>query len=226
MSDKFESWFLGRRRVKAVEMIGRQSMIVLQCVDELGRCIEAASNGKNVEAEAAWKRLNDKEHEGDVLRKSIIDELARSNLPTYERTSLMRLARQIDWISDWALEATNILTQFQFHIMPETLRKLVVNMSKAVKDCAVSVVDCIEKLTAKKIEASLEAADRVERYEEEVDDLHRTARGEVNKLNDPSLGIGTIVLLVQFLEALENVSDRCEDACDQARVIAVLHSRT
>jgi len=225
MSDKFESWFLARRRIKAIEMIERQSMIMLQCVDELTRCIEAASGGKNAEAEVSAKRLDDKEHEGDVLRKSIIMELAKANLPTYERTSLMRLVRQIDWISDWALESTNILMQFPFSRLPETLRTLVMRMSKVVKDCAVNVADCIDKLTRKQIQACLDAADRVERFEEEVDDLHRTARGEVNKLNDPNLGMGSIVLLAQFLEALENVSDRCEDACDQARVIAVLHSQ-
>jgi len=224
MSDRFESWFLARRRIKAIEMIQRQSNIVLQCVDELTRCIEAASDGRDDEAVAAARRLEDKEHEADVLRKSIIDELARSNLPTYDRTNLMRLARQIDWISDWALESTNILTQFRFDRMPETLRKSVVTMSKVVKDCAVNVVDCIEKLTAKQIRASLDAADRVERFEEEVDGLYRATRGELNKLNDPDLGIGAVVLLAFFLEALENVSDRCEDTCDQARVIAVLHA--
>jgi uncharacterized protein Yka (UPF0111/DUF47 family) len=94
-------------------------------------------------------------------------------------------------------------------------------MSKVVKDCATSVVDCIEKLTAKQTQASLDAADRVERFEEEVDGIHRTARGELNKINDPNVRIGAIVLLAFFLEALENVSDRCEDTCDQARVIAV-----
>jgi predicted phosphate transport protein (TIGR00153 family) len=221
MSDKFESWFLARRRIKAIEMIERQSMIVLQSVDELTKCIEAASEGKNIDAEASAKRLEDKEHEGDVLRKSIIEELAKSNLPGYERTSLMRLVRQIDWISDWALESANILTQFRFDTLPEVLRKLVVRMSKVVKDCATSVVDCIEKLTTKQTHASLDAADRVERFEEEVDGIHRTVRGELAKINDPNVGMGAIVLLAFFLEALENVSDRCEDTCDQARVIAV-----
>jgi predicted phosphate transport protein (TIGR00153 family) len=226
MSDRFESWFLARRRIKAIEMIQGQSKIMLQCVDELTRCVQAASDGSAPEAKAAAKRLEDKEHEGDILRKSIIEELAKANLPTHERTSLMRLVRQIDWVSDWALESTNILMEFQFGRMPETLRKLTIRMSKVVKDCAVNVVDCIEKLTAKQIQASLEAADRVERFEEEVDDLYRTARGELNKINDPNIGVGSVVLLAQFLDAIENVSDRCEDACDQARVIAVLHAQT
>jgi uncharacterized protein Yka (UPF0111/DUF47 family) len=109
--------------------------------------------------------------------------------------------------------------------MPEAIRELTIRMSTVSKNCMTSVQDCIEKLTAKQIRASLDAADSVERFEEEVDDLHRTARGELNKLNDPAIGMGGIVLLGFFLEALENVSDRCEDTCDQARVIAVLHSR-
>ncbi len=207
-------------------MILHQSNIVIQCVDELTRCVEAASDGEDGEVGTTFKRLHEREREGDILRKSIIDELARANLPTYERTSLMRLVRQIDWIADWALESGNILTQFQFSRMPDTVRKLAITMIKAVKDCMMNVEDCIEKLTAKQIRASLDAADRVERFEEEVDGLYRNARGELNKLNDPSLGIGSIVLLAQFLDAIENVSDKCEDTCDQARVIAVLHSQS
>jgi predicted phosphate transport protein (TIGR00153 family) len=226
MADKFESWFAARRRIKAIEMIQLQSKMVILCVDELMRCIEASSQGKDAEAESVFKRLEEKEHEGDALRKSIIDELARANLPTYERTSLMRLARQIDWIADWTLESANVLTQFRIDRMPEAIRKIALGMSKAVKDCTVNVEDCIGKLTAKQIRASLEAADRVERFEEEVDSLYRTARGELNKLNDPALGIGSIVLLAEFLDAIENIADRCEDTCDQARVIAVLHSQS
>lgn len=226
LTERFESWFAARRRVKAIEMIELLTKIATNCVDEMTRCIQAASDGKTTETKAAFGRLRSKEREGDNLRKSIIDELARANLPGYERTSLMRIARQIDWIADWSLESTNILTQFNYERMPEGVRKIVSEMSRAVKDCAVNVEDCIRKLTAKQIRASLDAADAVERFEEEVDNLHINARGEVSKINDPSLGMGAVVLLVFFLEALENVSDRCEDTCDQARVIAVLHSQS
>ena len=226
MADKFESWFVGRRRVKAIEMILTQTKVAINCVDELKKCFEYASRSNKDDAEATFKRVQDKEHEGDVIRKSIIDELAKSNLRTYEKTSLMRLARQIDWIADWALESANVLTQFNISQFPEEMLQITSQMSSAVKDCSVNVEDCIEKLTAKHVQASLEAADQVERFEEEADNLHRKARGLITSINDHKLGIGSIILFVHFLESLENVSDKCEDTCDQARVIAVLHSKT
>jgi uncharacterized protein Yka (UPF0111/DUF47 family) len=84
-----------------------------------------------------------------------------------------------------------------------------------------NVQQCIELLTDKKVQEALDAADKVERLEEEVDDLYRKGRGLLSEISGPALTVGQIILLAEFMAAIENVADRCEDVCDQARVIAV-----
>jgi uncharacterized protein Yka (UPF0111/DUF47 family) len=57
--------------------------------------------------------------------------------------------------------------------------------------------------------------------EEKVDGVHQKARGILKDIETDGIHVGSIILLSQFLEAIENTADRCEDACDQARVMAV-----
>jgi uncharacterized protein Yka (UPF0111/DUF47 family) len=61
--------------------------------------------------------------------------------------------------------------------------------------------------------------------EEKVDDLHQKARGILKDIETDGIHVGSIILLSQFLEAIENTADRCEDACDQARVMVVTLSK-
>jgi uncharacterized protein Yka (UPF0111/DUF47 family) len=94
-------------------------------------------------------------------------------------------------------------------------------MCKVVKDCVSGVQQCIDLLTDKKVQEALDSADRVERLEEEVDDLYRNARGLLSEITGPELTVGQIILMAEFMDAIENIADRCEDVSDQARVIAV-----
>jgi predicted phosphate transport protein (TIGR00153 family) len=221
MKSTFESWFAARTKARAIEMVRQATRMLVPSVDELMACVNYAVAGKRDELESAFTRLHQLEREGDSLRRLIITELARGSLPVDERRSFMRLARQIDWVADWCLEAGRLVRQSPLNKLPEDLRRTALDMCKVVKDCVVGVQQCIDLLTDKKVQEALDSADRVERLEEEVDDLYRRARGLLSEISGPELTVGQLILLAEFLDAVENIADRCEDVCDQARVIAV-----
>jgi predicted phosphate transport protein (TIGR00153 family) len=202
-------------------MIMQATRMLAPSVEELISCVNNASAAKREELERAFTRLHQLEREGDSLRRLIILELARGNLPIDERRSFMRLARQIDWVADWCLEAGRLARICSMARVPEALRATAVEMCKVVKDCIFEVQQCIDLLTDKKVQEALDAADKVERLEEEVDDLYRKARALLSEISGPELTAGQVVLLAELLDAVENIADRCEDVCDQARVIAV-----
>ena len=221
MKATFESWFAARTRARAIEMIMQATKMLGPSVEELITCVNSAIAERKEDLESAFVRVHQLEREGDSLRRLIILELARGNLPIDERRSFMRLARQIDWVADWCLEAARLARISPMAKFPEALRGTALEMCKVVKDCVFEVQQCIDLLTDKKVQEALDAADKVERLEEEVDDLYRKARGLLSEISGPELTAGQVVLLAQFLDALENIADRCEDVCDQARVIAV-----
>jgi len=217
----FESWFAARTRARAIEMIRQSTRMLVPSMEELIACVNSATAGKKDDLESAFTRLHQLEREGDSLRRLIIIEFARGNLPVDERRSFMRLARQVDWVADWCLEAGRLVRLSRMDKVPDSLRATLLDMCKVVRDCVTEAQQCIDLLTDKKVQDALDAADKVERLEEETDDLYRKARSLLSEISGAEFTAGQVVLLAQFMDAIENIADRCEDVCDQARVIAV-----
>jgi predicted phosphate transport protein (TIGR00153 family) len=208
-----------------MSLVLEHSRTTTVAVELLGKCIQDAINGGKEELEKNFHLLEQREHEADVLRSRIIEELARGELPPDDRVNLMRLGRQLDWITDWAHEGGRILVMFDLSKMPKQIQDVLVEMCSTTTEATIHVTDTVEKLMDGNLDASLKAADQVERLEEKVDGLHQKARGILKDIETDGVHVGSIILLSQFLEAVENTADRCEDACDQARVMAVTLSK-
>jgi predicted phosphate transport protein (TIGR00153 family) len=114
---------------------------------------------------------------------------------------------------------------FDLSKMPKQIQDVLVEMCSTTTEATLRVTDTVEKLMDGDLDASLKAADQVERLEEKVDGLHQKARGIFKDIETDGVHVGSIILLSQFLEAIENTADRCEDACDQARVMVVTLSK-
>jgi predicted phosphate transport protein (TIGR00153 family) len=211
--------------VKAMGLVLEHSKMTTLAVEMLAKCIQNAIDGRKEDLQSSFKLLHQKEQEADVLRRRIIEELARGELPTDERVGLMRLGRQIDWITDWALEAGRILVLFDLSKMPKQVQEEISRTCKTVAESTLKVAEAVAKLMDGEVDQSLQAADEVERLEEKVDSYYQEARGKLNDLSVDRVSVGSMILLSQFLDAIENTSDRCEDTCDQVRVMAVTLAR-
>jgi predicted phosphate transport protein (TIGR00153 family) len=220
-----ESWLVARRTVKAMGLVLEHSKMTTLTVELLGKCIQNAISGRKEELQKSFELLEQKEHEADIMRRRIIEELARGELPSDDRSGLMRLGRQLDWITDCSHEASRILVMFDLSKMPKQIQDVLVEMCSTTTQATLHVADTVQKLIDGSLDASLKAADEVERLEEKVDGLHQKARGILNDIETDRLHVGSIILLSQFVEAIETTADRCEDACDQARVMAVTLSK-
>jgi predicted phosphate transport protein (TIGR00153 family) len=208
-----------------MSLVLEHSKMTTLTVEQLFKCIQDAIDNKKEQLQRNFELLEEKEREADGLRRRIIEELARGELPTDERVGLMRLGRQIDWITDWAHEASRILVLFNLSQMPKQIQDVVVEMCSTVTECTLKVADCVRKLMDGELDESLKAADQVERLEEKVDKLYQKARSNLVDIGTNGIRVGSIILLGQFCEAIENTSDRCEDTCDQVRVMAVTLSK-
>jgi predicted phosphate transport protein (TIGR00153 family) len=208
-----------------MDLVLEHSRMTTVAVELLGRCIKDAINAKTEELQKSFELVQKKEHEADIMRRRIIDELARGELPSDERVGLMRLGRQLDWVTDWSHEAGRILVMFDLSKMPKEMQTILLEMCSTTAEATLHVTDTVQKLIDGNLDASLKAADEVERLEEKVDGLHQKARGILRDVQTDGVHVGSIILLSQFLEAVENTADRCEDACDQARVMAVTLSK-
>ena len=80
-----ENWLLARRTVKAIGLVLEHSRMTTVTVELLGKCIQDAINGRQEELGKNFHLLEQKEHEADLLRRRIIEELARGELPSEDR---------------------------------------------------------------------------------------------------------------------------------------------
>jgi len=202
-------------------MVLEHSQATVMAIEQLDRCIGFALAGKRDELMRSFDILQLKEKEADLLKRKIIAELAKGDLPVSEREDLMRLARQTDDVIDWINETGRILVEFDLRAMPGEIRDTTTEMAQTIKSCVIKLDDCIEKLTNRSFQDALKAADEVERLEERMDGLYQSARGHVSHLKTNDVEIGQAILLSDFIDALETITDRCEDSCDEVRVIAV-----
>jgi len=216
-----ESWLKTRRKVQAISMLLEHSKTTVMAAEQLDRCINFALQGKREDLERSFEVLQLKEKEADLLKRKIIGELATGDLPISEREDLMRLGRQIDDVIDWINETGRILVEFRLLDMPDEVKVTTGEMAHVIKTCVIKLDDCIEKLTDREFQDALKAADEVERLEEQMDGLYQRGRRSISGLTTASVEIGQAILLSDFMDSLETITDRCEDTCDEVRVIAV-----
>ncbi|MGB9740276.1 MAG: DUF47 domain-containing protein [Candidatus Bathyarchaeia archaeon] len=211
-------WFEKRRETKALATIQRHLALTTGIVEDLEKAIKAAVKGDNKEMQICIERVTSSEREADKLRRKVMDEISIGELSPADRADLMDLVKRVDMVADWSRESTRILGAIPMEQLPNSVKEGFIEMVKSVKECAISLQRCVNKIMVKPEEA-LQAADDVEREEEKVDDLHEKARALLGKEDFPKAGIA--ILASQLLEAIEMIADACEDACDQVRVIMV-----
>jgi predicted phosphate transport protein (TIGR00153 family) len=211
-------WFEKRRETKALKMMERHLALTMNAVEDLENAMKAMMADNENEMKMHIDHVKKAENEADQMRRDVMNELARGELPPAEREDLMHLVKRIDMVADWSRESTRILNATPIREVPENLKRACVKMVEGVKECALALRKCVSQLAEKPEEALIEA-DQVERLEEKVDDIFGEARQILAKETKMSLGVA--ILINELLEAIEMVADWCEDACDQVRIIAV-----
>ncbi len=212
-------WFQKRTETKALAAIQRHLALTTGIVEDVENAIRAAiSNDKKKMADSV-ERVESSEKEADMLRRKVMDEISKGELPPTDRVDLMDLVKRIDMVADWSRESTRVLSAFAMdQYVPESIKDQSMEMVREVRVCTASLQRCVNKMMTKPEEA-LQAADEVEREEERVDDLYEKSRILLGKESLPKAGVA--ILISQLFEALEMTADACEDACDQVRVIMV-----
>jgi len=225
MSEPLRTWLRSRKKIRTFELIREHSAKALQVADEFLTGVNAALEGRRDETKAAFKRESLREREGDALRRKVMVELAKGELLPEERDYLMRLARRIDAVADYAHGASRILSFLPLENADESLKREVRTMASKVRQCVASMDDCVRKLIDGDLDGASAAAEAVDDLEEEVDELHMSTRrilmDEYYARADPRI----IVFSSEFLEAVEDTSDRCEDVSDQVSVLLIYLSQ-
>lgn len=220
MSDRLISWFEKRRQSRAIHLMQSHLALTTGAVDELVRAIHFKMSDDDQSTNDGVRKVAAMEMEADKLRRDTWLELAKGDLPPSERDDLLHLSKRVDQVADWARESGRLLLVTPISRAPDSLRKTITSMAETAQRCTWATRKSVDALNTDLREA-LKLADEVERIEEEADELYNQARAYYATLTNGKMQIGEAILLAQLLEAIENISDWCENAVDHVRVIAV-----
>jgi len=191
-----------------------------RAVNSLYEMVEAAAECDPDKCKRSYMSVSDMEMQADELRRRMVEELTEGEMFPEERDDLMEMVRAVDWIADWSKEAGRILNSIPFEKAPDEMKEAAMNMVRANVDCVKVLTHCIRVLPKDSLKA-LSLANEVEMLEENIDDLYEEARKHFATLEFPEFTTGALILLNEFLDAIETVADWCENTADIVRAIAV-----
>lgn len=214
------SWLSRRRQAEIIQKYSTHIVKVIEVVEHTYNMIKAYSKGELDSARKEYDKVFNAEREADEIKRKIIEELSTELFHPIDREELIRLILTTDDVAAYAKAASRrLLLVLDSRLDQEIVDKLL-EMAGKLYEAVKLLKEAANQLLRNPREA-LKTADKVERLEEEIDDIRMEALNRVLGFCDktrPSL----CLISKELVDSLENASDRCEDTADVIRSIALL----
>lgn len=166
---------------------------------------------------AAIENVRESEHQADILRSKMVNELSESLLMPPDREDLMHFVKTLDKIADWTNGAARILG-FIEQKLPEDILKNIASATELIFSSISRLKEAIYSVTKNDIKKALKDCEDVDRLEHDADDQKKTL---IESIIHAKLEPATLLLCYQLAEYLEGVTDKIEDAADFIKVLAI-----
>lgn len=186
-------------------------------VNYFAEAVGAFINGDNAAKDKAVENVKISEHEADVLRSKMVNQLSEGLLLPPDREDLMHFVKTLDKIADWTNGAARLLV-----FIEERLPQEVLNNLSAATDIIVNSIlklrEAIQALVKNDFKKVLSLCEEVDRLEHEADDQKKVLIGSIIHARlEPT----TLLLSYQLAEYLEGVTDKIEDTADVIKVLTI-----
>lgn len=166
---------------------------------------------------AAIENVRQSEHQADVLKSKMINELFECLLLPPDREDLINFVRTVDTIADWTNGAARILG-FIEQRLPENVLKNISLATELILNSASRLKEAISSLIKNDLKKALLDCEEVDRLEHEADDQKKVL---IESIIHEKLEPTGLLLSYQLAEYLEGVTDKIEGAADFIKVMAI-----
>jgi len=213
------AWFERRRRTKALDLAHEQITKALDTVTLLHQAVKNISEAKKKEAKQQIENLFKVEEEVDKLRKEVFAELSKgAALLADYREDLLHLVKRLDTLADHVKDAARCIEMLADARIPKELCENTVHMTSILVECAQALRVSIEKMLATPAEA-MKGAEKVEETEHELDNIYLKTKASFVRYGE-QVNCGTMVILDDLIEFIEQAADMCADTADYIVVLA------
>lgn len=210
--------WLGEREEKGVLTLALQHVEKsYECVLAMKDSIEALMKNDMDDKKRHIGRAKNAEHEGDEIKKTIMNELSKGMFLPPDREDLILLNESLNDIADSAKGVVRLLEFFEKEPSEEIDKLLLDDSLLAVKagEKLKTAINALVKSDANKV---MEDCAKIETIEEEGDDKRRDL---ISALIKTELSPQLTILVYEMIDNLEDVIDCIKKAGDKVRILAI-----
>ncbi len=179
--------------------------------------VEAFIRGDLAAKTQAIESVRESEHQADILRSKMVDELSEGLLLPPDREDLMHFVKGLDKIADWTNGAARILG-FIEQKLPENILTNISSATALIFTSISKLKEAIQSISKNDLKKALEDCQAVDHIEHDADDQKKLL---IETIIHAKLEPATLLLCYQLAEYLEGVTDKIEDAADFIKVLAI-----
>ena len=200
---------------------------VLEVVVEFERGFVLLVNEKKPAlATTAFQRVGNLEHEADVMRRDILNNLSKYDVPAQVYEDFSQFIKTVDAIANCTNAASRrILGIDASHILAlgqDPLNKMIQIINSSVEATKI-FFNLMKKLTQLDEKEVQRIADQIQKLEHQCDVLHTEIYICLNKIPLQSIQFNVFVGLQisELVDLLESITDKVEDVTDYVELIKV-----
>ncbi|MFH0896659.1 MAG: DUF47 family protein [Candidatus Bathyarchaeota archaeon] len=206
-------------RRTALDICQEQIRKVLETVRELTNMVSDFSELKYKGMDGFLSKITKFKDETVEQKKILLDELARSGMLLLNREDFLRLSVQIGEISDYCEGAAHRIAYVSMRDMKisDDIRASLFSMAKNVLKTVTALRETIFSLAYSR-QKTLDLAENIVIAEYAVDELFRATE---MKILESKMDCGSMIIMKDLAQFLEDVADKAEDAIDSTRILAL-----
>ena len=214
-------WLSRREEKEALKLCSAHLDKIVETVKEMKEVVYSfCDENFNALEDHYTKTFND-EREADEIKHRILQDVSTGPLHAIDREEVIRLVLTADDIAENAKSGARKLRIASTEILTDEIKTNLREMADRCLEITERTRTAFEKL-GEGPKAAIQVADEVEMFEESIDEYRLGLVKRILKRGDEVKSIGSWLMVLQTVENMEEVSDRCEDVADIIRSIAIL----
>ena len=201
------------RQTNFFDFFERHAALSVEGARELGKLVESG-----VRVEDVARRIKELEHDADEITHTCMETLHKTFITPIDRNDIHRIASKLDDIIDLIDGAARQLSLFEIRELPESAREATVVLVQATEAVERAVKGLRNMRNATTI---LGECVRINELENQAD---RIKAASVARLFRDERDPIAVLKWHEIYQALENVTDACEDVANVIEGIVLEHA--
>jgi len=217
-SSRMLSWFEKRRRSRTLGLAQQHIILAVETVEELNRALTAFMRRDSAAVDTSFNRLFREEIEIDNLRRTIMEELSKGELPPQYREDLKGLVSHLDVMADTVKDSARSVKVLQNVDVPKEIMESYGSIGGELVESVRAMRAGIEALGAGP-EQVRSATAQVDDYEAKIDEQYLATKILIVQ-KSKGMSPAEVMAMRDLIEYLEQASDAIVRTADYIRILA------